>query len=186
MGSRAARLAAGVRGGDAMRNPLPPRRYGVGGGLGAGDAGEVHGRGPHPHRDGSGGRIWAGATGCGAGSRATRRRRRRPHEGPGHAARCEWLGWEGERQRGRDPFARASRARRRGEHHCEGCRVAGLSSDCGRSAVLGAPKWTHPRTSAVLLRTGRSRWWAEPARYVNQDAQVPWFPDSLRPPWRFW
>lgn len=28
-----------------------------------------------------------------------------------------------------------------------------------------------PRTSAVLLRTGRSRWWAEPARYVNQDAQ---------------
>ena len=28
-----------------------------------------------------------------------------------------------------------------------------------------------PRTSAVLLRTGWSRWWAEPARYVNQDAQ---------------
>jgi kynurenine formamidase len=28
-----------------------------------------------------------------------------------------------------------------------------------------------PRTSAVLLRTGWSRWWAEPARYVNEDAQ---------------
>jgi kynurenine formamidase len=27
-----------------------------------------------------------------------------------------------------------------------------------------------PRGSAVLLRTGWSRWWAEPARYVNQDA----------------
>lgn len=28
-----------------------------------------------------------------------------------------------------------------------------------------------PRGSAVLLRTGWSRWWAEPARYVNRDAQ---------------
>jgi len=27
-----------------------------------------------------------------------------------------------------------------------------------------------PRGSAVLLRTGWSRWWAEPARYVNLDA----------------
>ena len=27
-----------------------------------------------------------------------------------------------------------------------------------------------PRGSAVLLRTGWSRWWAEPARYVNKDA----------------
>lgn len=26
-----------------------------------------------------------------------------------------------------------------------------------------------PRGSAVLLRTGWSRWWAEPARYVNKD-----------------
>jgi len=34
-----------------------------------------------------------------------------------------------------------------------------------------------PRTSAVLLRTGWSRWWAEPARYANQDAQgVPQVP----------
>jgi len=28
-----------------------------------------------------------------------------------------------------------------------------------------------PRASAVLLRTGWSRWWADPARYVNPDAQ---------------
>ena len=28
-----------------------------------------------------------------------------------------------------------------------------------------------PKTSAVLLRTGWSRWWADPARYVNQDVQ---------------
>ena len=28
-----------------------------------------------------------------------------------------------------------------------------------------------PKTSAVLLRTGWSRWWGDPPRYVNQDAQ---------------